>query len=258
MGQTAALAFKTKSMIKLFRHIRYDLMEKNKTGKYLLYAIGEIALVVIGILVALQINNWNEESKSNELLGKYETNIIAELKTDLLRLAELDSIHKTWEISLRNYIAYYNTEKPDMNILKSKRDSSKTGLTTLFNTSAYSIQDLISTGNLKLFPTHKKNAILKYKNILERNLFIEQKSGETVIALWEEFEKENDLLFTYNYSKKAHSAIKNWQYDLNSPQLKLWNNVVAKFLNLYEYQIQLNEQVRKEAKELIKVLEKNS
>lgn len=243
-------------MIKFFRKIRRKLLTENKVSQYLLYAIGEIALVVIGILVALQINNWNEESKSNELLRKYETNIIAELKSDLLRLAELDSIHKTWELSLRNYVAYYNTEKPDIHILKSKRDSSSTGLTTLFNTSAYSIQDIISTGNLKLFPAHKKNAILKYKNILERNLFIEQKSGETVIGLWEEFEKENDLLFTYNYSEKAHSAFKNWQYDLNSPQLLLWNNVVAKFLGLYQYQTVLNEQVRKEAKELIGILEK--
>ena len=38
-------------------------MEKNKTGKYFKYAIGEIVLVVIGILIALQINNWNEDRK---------------------------------------------------------------------------------------------------------------------------------------------------------------------------------------------------
>ncbi len=55
-------------MIKFFRKIRYDLMEKNKTGKYLKYAIGEIILVVTGILIALQINNLNEQRKSNELL----------------------------------------------------------------------------------------------------------------------------------------------------------------------------------------------
>ncbi len=50
-------------MIKFFRKIRYDLLEKNKTGKYLKYAIGEIILVVIGILIALGINNWNEKRK---------------------------------------------------------------------------------------------------------------------------------------------------------------------------------------------------
>lgn len=59
-------------MIKFLRRIRYDLMAKNKTGlpeqrvrsgKYFKYAIGEIVLVVIGILIALQINNWNENRK---------------------------------------------------------------------------------------------------------------------------------------------------------------------------------------------------
>lgn len=50
-------------MIKLFRHIRQRLVTENKLNKYLLYAIGEIVLVVIGILIALQVNNWNEDRK---------------------------------------------------------------------------------------------------------------------------------------------------------------------------------------------------
>jgi len=48
-------------MIKFFRKIRQQLLTENKFSKYLLYAIGEIVLVVIGILIALQINNWNIE-----------------------------------------------------------------------------------------------------------------------------------------------------------------------------------------------------
>ena len=51
-------------MIKFFRKIRQNLLMENKTGKYFKYAIGEIVLVVIGILIALSINNWNEEKKS--------------------------------------------------------------------------------------------------------------------------------------------------------------------------------------------------
>ena len=48
-------------MLKFFRKIRYNLMEQNKTGKYLKYAVGEIILVMIGILLALQVNNWNQQ-----------------------------------------------------------------------------------------------------------------------------------------------------------------------------------------------------
>jgi hypothetical protein len=54
-------------------------MEQNKTGKYLKYAIGEIVLVVIGILIALQINNWNEGRK----LQNEELNLLLEVKSNL-------------------------------------------------------------------------------------------------------------------------------------------------------------------------------
>ncbi|WP_245603281.1 DUF6090 family protein, partial [Maribacter antarcticus] len=50
-------------MIKFFRKNRQKSLTENKFSKYLIYAIGEIILVVIGILIALQVNNWNEESK---------------------------------------------------------------------------------------------------------------------------------------------------------------------------------------------------
>ena len=50
-------------MIKYFRKIRQKLLSENKFSKYLIYAIGEILLAVIGILIALRINNWNKELK---------------------------------------------------------------------------------------------------------------------------------------------------------------------------------------------------
>jgi hypothetical protein len=55
-------------MINFFRKIRYDLLGENKTGKYFKYAIGEIVLIVIGILIALSINNWNENRKEKRNL----------------------------------------------------------------------------------------------------------------------------------------------------------------------------------------------
>ena len=67
-------------MIKFFRKIRYDLMDSNKTGKYFRYAVGEIVLVVIGILIALQVNDWNENRK----LRNTEIELLKELKTDLI------------------------------------------------------------------------------------------------------------------------------------------------------------------------------
>jgi len=66
-------------MIKLFRKLRQRLLSENRLGKYLIYAVGEIILVVIGILIALQLNNWNELRKTKIL----ETKTLKELRSDL-------------------------------------------------------------------------------------------------------------------------------------------------------------------------------
>ncbi len=66
-------------MIKFFRTIRQTLIMENKTSKYLKYAVGEIVLVVIGILIALQINTWNQD----RLNKAYEQKMLRELVEDL-------------------------------------------------------------------------------------------------------------------------------------------------------------------------------
>jgi len=75
-------------MIKFFRKIRQKLLSENKFSKYFLYAIGEIILVVIGILIALQINNWNETRKVKSTLSDYTESLIKDLKKDTIILNE--------------------------------------------------------------------------------------------------------------------------------------------------------------------------
>ncbi|EDP72033.1 hypothetical protein FBALC1_13067 [Flavobacteriales bacterium ALC-1] len=69
-------------MIKFFRKIRYNLLETGKTTEYFKYAIGEIILVVIGILIALQINNWNENRKERIKEKEYLTRLKEDLISD--------------------------------------------------------------------------------------------------------------------------------------------------------------------------------
>ena len=70
-------------MIKFFRKIRQKLLSENKFSRYLIYAIGEIVLVVFGILIALQINNWNEKQKQKKQLDSIYITVQQNLKTDL-------------------------------------------------------------------------------------------------------------------------------------------------------------------------------
>ena len=69
-------------MIKFFRHIRKRLIGENRFSKYLLYAIGEIILVVIGILIALQINNWNEARKNTKTENEYYCRLLEDFELD--------------------------------------------------------------------------------------------------------------------------------------------------------------------------------
>ncbi|MEL4456496.1 DUF6090 family protein [Lutimonas vermicola] len=87
-------------MIKFFRHIRQNLLAEGKTGQYFKYAIGEIILVVIGILIALQINNWNEQRKVDREIVKTLTEIRSNLISDSLSIRET-RIKKSEDINIQ-------------------------------------------------------------------------------------------------------------------------------------------------------------
>lgn len=148
-------------MIKFFRKIRQTLLTENKISKYFIYAIGEIVLVVIGILIALQINNQNiyQQERSIEktyliaLKEEFEINInrldeTIELNNEIFdkadRLIEVfqqDVIDTISETTLANY--YFETFSKEVNYTPS------TGVLT----------EIISSGNLKLI----QNQELKQK-----------------------------------------------------------------------------------------------
>jgi len=90
-------------MIKFFRNIRHHMIKENKVSSYLLYAIGEIILVVIGILIALQINNWNITRLENIAKKQYLINLkdnlfidqeslIKKIKISQKRIKEFDTL----------------------------------------------------------------------------------------------------------------------------------------------------------------------
>ncbi|MEZ2414419.1 DUF6090 family protein [Muriicola sp. E247] len=73
-------------MINFFRKIRKQLLLQNKFSRYLLYAIGEILLVVLGILIALQVDNWNEKRKDHLKLTKILHDIVEDIDIDIFQL----------------------------------------------------------------------------------------------------------------------------------------------------------------------------
>ncbi|RIA09208.1 hypothetical protein OE09_1037 [Flavobacteriaceae bacterium MAR_2010_72] len=98
-------------MIKFFRKIRYDLMGNNKTSKYLKYAIGEIVLVVVGILIALSINNWNLARKHINAEKEFLQGIKTDLKKDKAYIDLVIHIQKP-KIDVFNLL---NSKLPEFN-----------------------------------------------------------------------------------------------------------------------------------------------
>lgn len=82
-------------MISFFRRIRQELLQQKSVTRYFAYAIGEILLVVIGILIALQVNNWNEVNKNSKQEKAFLINFHEDLRSDSLHLQEIKETLKT-------------------------------------------------------------------------------------------------------------------------------------------------------------------
>lgn len=198
-------------MLKFFRNIRQNLIMENlpagqagKTTKYFKYAIGEIFLVVIGILIALQINNWNETNKDR----KIESNYLVALKKEL--------IADTTGLSLYVLQPFYEKE----NNLKLGRDyfkgnyqindtieflnkialaKSMWGFVWTLNTNVYS--ELKSTGNLqKINNPELRQDIARYYSRLDLGQLI----SDTNKSDYKKFINAN--LFYDNQLKKVSST----------------------------------------------------
>lgn len=137
-------------MIKFFRKIRQDLLLKGKTGKYLKYAIGEIILVVIGILIALQINNWNESRKES----KNEQKFLNELKSDFLyNREELNrNIKKASDLANNggSIISILSLTEKDVDLIKVFNHTRRLSGYSTFDPSNGSLNNLLSSGNLNI------------------------------------------------------------------------------------------------------------
>lgn len=164
-------------MIKFFRRIRQKLLEENRFSKYLLYAIGEIVLVVIGILIALQINNWNEQRKQSNLEVSYYENLYGDIREDSLEIDfKLKNAHSNIK-KLNNVLRFiandYDIGTTHIDPVEWPRGHfhkdtlalvysvSQAGFVQFVDILENTIEDLRSTGSIKIL----KNKILKERLI---------------------------------------------------------------------------------------------
>ena len=219
-------------MIKFFRKIRFDLMEKNKTGKYFKYAIGEIVLVVIGILIALSLNNWNETRKQDSNFDK----LIDALENEII-----ENIHETnYEIDGGRKVQSQGSKALSNEISRDEfiADLNLRQLITL-NRLDINSDDVSSLVNRQEdFPKKYKVLIPHLKNYLkieERYTKMDEEYAEQITS-YSDYLMKTQSWFASSYVKVLDSIALYKQVDfyLESP---VYKNYLAGFLDGYSYSV---------------------
>ena len=144
-------------MINFFRKTRKRLADDNKPVKYARYAIGEILLVVIGILIALQINNWNEERKENKTESIYLEEMLEDYQTNLNRSRNTINTLETMLPYLSVLLEQSSLDKPSISIDSLNKSFNKINDMPTYSSSDRVYNNLIGSGDLKII----KNKELK-------------------------------------------------------------------------------------------------
>lgn len=152
-------------MIRFFRSIRRGLIARNRFTNYLLYAVGEIILVVIGILIALQINNWNDARQTRALERKFLGNIRDDLVSNI---AQIDIFLANRGANLEDaaFVIGQLEGDPPADVHEFNRRCVDIYEWQRFVQVNYTVQELISSGNLALLTNDRlKASLLKLESL---------------------------------------------------------------------------------------------
>ena len=158
-------------MIKFFRRIRQQLLTEGKFSKYLLYAIGEIVLVVIGILIALAANDWSIEKAERLQESKYLKNIKLDLEKDLASLEYNIGFRREKIAGTEKLIAQINGTPVD-DLTELSRNVFNTLNEERFTPNNSTYTELASSGNLNLISVDSiKILLLELEELYKDNAF---------------------------------------------------------------------------------------
>ena len=196
-------------MISFFRKIRKTLVNEGKTGRYIKYAIGEILFVVIGIMIALQINNWNDDRKARNKELHYLTNIKSDLTVNILEM-ENYLADRTEKIAAAMRILEHFEGKPISDMSAFNADGVNIYSWQKFYQSNNTFQELVNSGNLAMISNDEiKNALLNIESLYKK-----MKSEEEHFR----FDTET-MIYTPLYAvMDLNPLVKNFEYTASQGQ----------------------------------------
>ncbi|NNK81437.1 MAG: hypothetical protein HKO93_08050 [Flavobacteriales bacterium] len=147
-------------MIKFFRHIRKRMLKENRLTRYTLYAIGEIFLVMIGILLALQVSNWNQERIAHKKERLLLDALHEEFMENKTQLDTVVSYHKKALASTRYMISQFPIDTETIDLESLTRKTKFWGYRFTFNPSQGVIRSLVNTSSFDLISNEELRALL--------------------------------------------------------------------------------------------------
>ncbi len=157
-------------MIKFFRRIRQQMLSENKFSKYFFYAIGEIILVVIGILIALSINNWNEQYKTNKTALAYLNSLHEEFEFNLALLDSTISVAQELSKGAEDMRTLFDPQVLDtVSEQRIGRAFGELNREAVYTPSNGVLSEIISSGNLKILDNENlKQHLASFEKKVER------------------------------------------------------------------------------------------
>ncbi|GAA4277764.1 DUF6090 family protein [Aquimarina mytili] len=200
-------------MLRTLRKIRQKLLNDGSIKKYLAYAIGEILLVVIGILIALQLNNWNQNRSNNNVEIQYYKAIKDQLKEDLNSLKSEIDYNK-------NYLGEFSYAK-DIIINNDQSKINTLGTITLemirysdFRRKSNVYQTLVNSSEVKLLKN--KNVVQKLQSLEEMYIYINRLESTHLSVILSQIVPEIKKTIRISpFKVEDHEAIYSYQFQNN-------------------------------------------
>lgn len=189
-------------MIKFFRKIRRQLLTENRFSKYLIYAIGEIVLVVIGILIALQVNVMNNNRSLERTKQIYYKQILGDLERDI-------SFIKYVTVGLDSTKVLYDSffkslDKPNLSkdiIIFNLSELSPINYLLKFENNT--VETLENTGEIKLIPFAIRRKLLDFKQKQNRVVRVNEGNAKSAVNLLDEMNMIMGGFFDNLYAKQS-------------------------------------------------------
>ncbi|NAS30725.1 hypothetical protein GTQ40_07060 [Flavobacteriaceae bacterium R38] len=220
-------------MIKFFRKIRQKTLAENKISKYLMYVTGEIILIVIGILIALQINNWSEQNKKDQEEKILLSGLIQNIDQDIISLKvlkEKDSLYlianKTLLSAFKNDSIRVNKSFLKLNIINGSFSPSFNPTQTIFNEMKFSGKiNYISADSIR-------NKIQKYYDNSISTLDVLETNEKLIHELSISIGRYLDLNSTFQLILPEHAKIELDEFDNSFFNESITSEKVKEFSDL--------------------------